>query len=86
MMRLDVVADHCRCDETALEAELTQRVLEQLVLPDPSPACSAVPSVPSRWLAAKRPSSSTRHLMRENASFSIPTASTAHLQLKSLVP
>jgi hypothetical protein len=52
MMWFEVIADDGRCDETALEAELTQRLLEQLVLPDPSPACSAVPSVPSRWSAA----------------------------------
>jgi hypothetical protein len=51
-MWLDVVADLRRRSAAVLKTELTQRVLEKLVLPDPRPAGSAVPSVPFRRSAA----------------------------------
>src|SRR5262245_22174022 len=37
MVRLDVIADRCRRNDAALQAVLTKRVYEQLVLPDPGP-------------------------------------------------
>src|SRR5262249_4186865 len=40
-MRLDVIADCRRCDDAALCTILTQRVLEQLVPSDSSPASPA---------------------------------------------
>ena len=45
-VRFDVIADCRRGYNAALEAKLTKRMLQQLVLPDPSPAPRAVPSVP----------------------------------------
>ena len=47
-MRLDVVADGRRRDDAALEAELAQRMLKQVVPSDPSPARRAVPLIPLR--------------------------------------
>src|SRR5262245_41524239 len=52
VMRLNVIADCRRRDDAALCTILTQRMLEQLVLPDPSPASRGVPLVPLRRLAA----------------------------------
>jgi hypothetical protein len=52
VMRLDVIADGRRCDDGALQAVLTQRMLEQLVPSDSSPASRGVPLVPLRRLAA----------------------------------
>jgi hypothetical protein len=46
MVRFDVIADCRRGYDAALEAKLTKRMLQQLVLPDPRPAPGAVPSVP----------------------------------------
>ena len=46
VVRFDVIADCRRGYNAALEAKLTKRMLQQLVLPDPSPAPRAVPSVP----------------------------------------
>ena len=43
VMRLDVVADLRWRDDAALEAELAQRLLEQLVPADPSPTRGTVP-------------------------------------------
>jgi predicted metal-dependent HD superfamily phosphohydrolase len=36
-MRFDVIADCRRLDDAALQAEFAQRMLAQLVLPDPRP-------------------------------------------------
>ena len=47
VMGVDVIADFCRRDDTALE-----RVFAQLVSPDPPPASRGVPLVPLRRLAA----------------------------------
>src|SRR5262245_25626485 len=52
LMRFDVIADFCRRDDAALCAILTQRMLEQLVPPDPRPASRGVPLVQLRRLAA----------------------------------
>ena len=52
VMRLDVIADCRRCDDGALQAVLTQRMLEQLVPLDSSPASRGVPLAPLRRLAA----------------------------------
>jgi hypothetical protein len=41
VMGLDVIADCRRLDDAALEAEQTQRVSEQLLLPKPKPAAKA---------------------------------------------
>ena len=46
VMRLNVIADRRRCDDAALCAILTQRVLEQLVPSDSSPASRGVPLIP----------------------------------------
>ena len=62
MVRLDVVADRRRRDDAALQAILTERMLEQLVLPDPGPASCGVPLVPLRWLSAN--AHSTQPLIR----------------------
>ena len=43
-VRFDVIADCRRGYNAALEAKLTKRMLQQLVLPDPRPAPRAVPS------------------------------------------
>jgi len=51
-MRLDVIADCCWRDDAALEAELAQRVLQQLVPANASPAQRAVPLIPLRRPAA----------------------------------
>ena len=51
-MRLDVIADVCQLDDAALRAVRTERMLEQLVPPDPGPASRGVPLVPLRWLTA----------------------------------
>jgi hypothetical protein len=48
VMWLDVIADFCRRDDAALRAILTQRMLEQLVPSDSSPASRGVPLVPLR--------------------------------------
>jgi hypothetical protein len=47
-VRLDVIADGGRSDDAALQAELAERMREQLLLPNPGPARGAVPSVPLR--------------------------------------
>ena len=52
VMGVDVIADFCRRDDTALETEPAQRVFAQLVSPDPPPASRGVPLVPLRRLAA----------------------------------
>jgi hypothetical protein len=36
-MRLDMIADRCRLEDAALEAELAKRLLEQLVPPNSGP-------------------------------------------------
>jgi hypothetical protein len=51
-VRLDVVANRRWLDDAALQAILTKRVFEQLVLPDPSPASRGVPLIPLRRLTA----------------------------------
>jgi hypothetical protein len=51
-VRLDVIADGGRSDDAALQAELAERMREQLLLPNPGPARGAVPSVPLRRLTA----------------------------------
>ena len=52
VVRFDVIAD-CRWGyNAAFEAKLTKRMLQELVLPDPSPAPGSVPSVPFCRLAA----------------------------------
>jgi predicted metal-dependent HD superfamily phosphohydrolase len=51
VMWLDVIADCRRLDNAALRAILTQRMLEQLVLPDPGPTSRGVPLIPLRRLA-----------------------------------
>ena len=56
-MRLDVVADGRRRDDAALEAELAQRMLEQLMPANPRPAGGAVPAVPPRTLTTNTHSS-----------------------------
>jgi hypothetical protein len=45
-MRLNVIADFRRRDDATLEAELAQRVFEELVPPNSSPAGRAVPLIP----------------------------------------
>jgi len=45
-MWLDVIADYRRCDDAAIEAKFTQRMLEQLVPSDSSPASGGVPPIP----------------------------------------
>jgi hypothetical protein len=52
MMWLDVITDCRWCDDGSLQAILTKRVFEQLVLSDSSPASRGVPLVPLRRLAA----------------------------------
>jgi hypothetical protein len=52
VMGLHVIADFRRRDDTALCAILTQRMLEQLVPSDSSPASRGVPLVPLRRSAA----------------------------------
>jgi hypothetical protein len=52
VMGLDVIADFCRRDDTALETERAQRVFAQLVSPDPPPASRGVPLIPLRQSAA----------------------------------
>jgi hypothetical protein len=52
VMRLDVVADFRRRDDSALQAERAQRMFAQLVPPDSSPASGGVPLIPFRRLAA----------------------------------
>jgi hypothetical protein len=51
-MRLDVITDCRRRDDAAIQTELAERLLEQLVLSDAGPAVRAIPSIPFRWLAA----------------------------------
>src|SRR5262249_55588258 len=51
VMRLDMIADFRRCEDPALCAILTERMLEQLVPSDSSPA-SRVPLIPLRRSAA----------------------------------
>jgi hypothetical protein len=50
-VRLDIIADLSRGYDPALPGNKAERVLEQLVPPDPRPAPRAVPSVPLRRLA-----------------------------------
>jgi hypothetical protein len=52
VMWLDVIADRRRLDDADLRAIRTERVLEQLVPPDPRPAIRGVPLIPLRRLAA----------------------------------
>jgi hypothetical protein len=52
VMRLDVIADFRRRDDTALETERAQRVFAQLVPSDPRPASRGVPFIPIRRSAA----------------------------------
>jgi hypothetical protein len=52
-MRIDMVADSRGHNDAALRTILTKRVFEQLVVPDPSPACRGVPAVISLRLAVK---------------------------------
>jgi hypothetical protein len=52
VMRLDVIADGRGLDDAALRAVRTERMLEQLVPPDPGPASRGVPRVPPRWPTA----------------------------------
>jgi hypothetical protein len=49
---LDVVTDFCRRDDAALQAELAERMREQLLLANPGPAICGVPPVPFRWSTA----------------------------------
>ena len=51
-MRLDMVADLGRGYDAALQAITAERMLEQLVPPDPRPAPGTVPSVLLRRLTA----------------------------------
>jgi hypothetical protein len=51
-MRLNMIADCGRLDDAALETELAQWVLEQLVPSDSSPASGVVPPIPFRRSAA----------------------------------
>jgi hypothetical protein len=51
VMWLDVIADRRRLDDADLRAIRTERVLEQLVPPDPRPAIRGVPLIPLRRLA-----------------------------------
>jgi hypothetical protein len=46
MMRLDVIADGRQLNNADLRAIRTERMLEQLVPPDPRPAIRGVPLVP----------------------------------------
>ena len=48
VMRLDVIADFRRRDDTALQTKRAQRVFVQLVPPDSSPASRGVPFIPIR--------------------------------------
>jgi hypothetical protein len=48
MVRFDVVADRRRRDDVALEAKFTQRMFEELVPSNSSPARRAVPLIPLR--------------------------------------
>jgi hypothetical protein len=50
-MWLDMIADRRRLDGAALRAILTQRMLEQLVPPDPGPTSRGIPLIPLRRLA-----------------------------------
>jgi hypothetical protein len=52
VMWLDVITDFRRRDDAALEAERAQRVFEQLVPSDSSPAIRGVPLIPLRRPAA----------------------------------
>ena len=52
-MRLDVIADCRGHDDAALQTIRTKRVCEQLVVPDPRPACRRVPVVIFLRLAVK---------------------------------
>jgi hypothetical protein len=52
LVRFDVIADFRRRDDAALQAELAERIRDQLLLPNPGPAPGAVPSVPLRRLTA----------------------------------
>ena len=72
-MRLNVITDFRRGYDAALEAKLTKRMLEQLVLPDPGPALGAVPSIPSRRLPASAP----RH---RSSSDAMPPRPAKHLE------
>jgi hypothetical protein len=74
-MWLDVIADCRRLDDAALRAILTQRMLEQLVPPDPRPAPGAIPGVPLRRLTANAhgfllaPSPGTASSLAKGAAF-----------------
>ena len=52
MVRRDVITNFCRSDDAALQAELAERMGEQLLLPNPGPAICGVPPVPFRWSTA----------------------------------
>jgi hypothetical protein len=52
VMWLDVIADCRRLDDAALQAEVAERMREQLLPPDPCPARGAIPGVPLRGSAA----------------------------------
>jgi hypothetical protein len=52
VMRLDVIADFCGRDDTALETECAQRMFPHLVPSDSGPASRGVPLVPLRRSAA----------------------------------
>jgi hypothetical protein len=52
MVRRDVITNFCRSDDAALQAELAERMREQLLLPNPGPAICGVPPVPFRWSTA----------------------------------
>jgi hypothetical protein len=65
-MRLDVIADCCRLHDAALSALRTERMLEQLVPPDPSPVTRRVPMIPFGRSAANAHGSARRRAQGTN--------------------
>ena len=49
VVRLNVVADRRRNDQTALGAECAQRVRQQLMAPEPRPARRRIEMIPGYW-------------------------------------
>jgi hypothetical protein len=64
MVRLDMIANRCRLDDTRLGAVLTERVFAQLMPTNPLPTSRRVQLSPGHWLATHAHGSAS-HLSTE---------------------